>query len=118
MLHLGRILHPTDFSPRAENAFHMACSLARDHGGRVIVLHVAVPPVVGPGGGLLTPPPGVTGRRWNGSCSRSSHRTPGFPSSTVWNEATRPPKFFAWPRNAMRPDRAGLARPHADWRAC
>jgi nucleotide-binding universal stress UspA family protein len=58
MLHLKTILHPTDYSPPAENAFHMACSLARDHGGRVIILHVVVPPVVGPGGGLLTPPPG------------------------------------------------------------
>ena len=57
MLHLETILHPTDFSPLSENAFHLACSLARDHGGRVIVLHVAVPPVIGPGGGL-TPPPG------------------------------------------------------------
>ena len=47
MLRLGTILHPTDFSPLSENAFHMACSLARDHGGRVIVLHVAVPPVIG-----------------------------------------------------------------------
>ena len=100
MLHLERILHPTDFSPLAENAFHMACSLARDHGGRVIVLHVAVPPVIGPGGGLLTPPPGGTGRRWNGSYGRSSRRTPGFPSSTVSNEATQPPKSCPWPRSA------------------
>ena len=58
MLHLGTILHPTDFSPLSDNAFQLACSLARDHGGRVIVLHVAVPPVIGPGGGVLPPPGG------------------------------------------------------------
>ena len=49
------ILHPTDFSPLSEHAFHVACSLARDHGGKVIVLHVAEPPVVL--GGVMTPPP-------------------------------------------------------------
>jgi nucleotide-binding universal stress UspA family protein len=57
MLRFRAILHPTDFSPLSENAFHLACSLARDHGARVIVLHVAVPPMIGPGGGSLTPPP-------------------------------------------------------------
>ena len=40
MLALKTILHPTDFSPRAEHAFHLACALARDHGSRLIVLHV------------------------------------------------------------------------------
>jgi nucleotide-binding universal stress UspA family protein len=39
------ILHPTDFSERSESAFHLACSLARDHGARLIVLHVIPPPV-------------------------------------------------------------------------
>jgi nucleotide-binding universal stress UspA family protein len=44
MLALKTILHPTDFSPRSEYAFRLACSLARDHGARVVVLHVATPP--------------------------------------------------------------------------
>jgi universal stress protein A len=52
----GTILHPTDFSPPSEHAFHVACSLAREHGGRLIVLHVAEPPVVGYGE-VMTPPP-------------------------------------------------------------
>jgi universal stress protein A len=56
MLRIATILHPTDFSPIAEHAFHLACSLARDHGGRIIVLHVAEPPIVGYGG-VMTPPP-------------------------------------------------------------
>jgi universal stress protein A len=58
MLRIATILHPTDFSPRSEHAFHLACSLARDHGGRVIVLHVAEPPVVGYGGAITPPPEG------------------------------------------------------------
>jgi nucleotide-binding universal stress UspA family protein len=58
MLRIATILHPTDFSPLSEHAFHLACSLARDHGGRVIVLHVAELPLVAPDGGMSPPPPG------------------------------------------------------------
>jgi nucleotide-binding universal stress UspA family protein len=39
------ILQPTDFSPPAEAAFRLACSLARDHGSRLVVLHVLPLPV-------------------------------------------------------------------------
>ncbi len=42
---IATILHPTDFSARADIAFHLACSLARDHHARLIVLHVK-PPLV------------------------------------------------------------------------
>jgi universal stress protein A len=52
------ILDPTDFSPLSAHAFHVACSLARDHGGRLIVLHVAEPPIVGYGGVMIPPPEG------------------------------------------------------------
>jgi len=40
MLSIQTILHPTDLSPRSEYALQLACSLARDHGARLIVLHV------------------------------------------------------------------------------
>jgi nucleotide-binding universal stress UspA family protein len=40
MLAIRTILHPTDFSAPAEYAFRLACSLARDHGARLLVLHV------------------------------------------------------------------------------
>jgi nucleotide-binding universal stress UspA family protein len=58
MLRIGTILHPTDFSPLSGHAFHLACSLARDHGGQVIVLHVAEPPIVGYGDAMTPPPEG------------------------------------------------------------
>jgi universal stress protein A len=45
MLKLKNILHPTDFSDLSHHAFTLACSLARDHGARIIVLHVYPPPV-------------------------------------------------------------------------
>ncbi len=45
MLPMHTIIHPTDFSKPSDNAFRLACSLARDHGARVIFFHVA-PPIV------------------------------------------------------------------------
>lgn len=39
------ILHPTDFSRGADYAFGLAASIARDHGARLIVLHVNPPPL-------------------------------------------------------------------------
>lgn len=57
MLQLKTILHPTDFSPQSEHAFHLACSLARDHGGSVLLLHVQEPPPVAEGGMVPLPPP-------------------------------------------------------------
>jgi nucleotide-binding universal stress UspA family protein len=35
------VLHPTDYSDCARHAFDLAVELARDHGSRLIVLHVA-----------------------------------------------------------------------------
>ena len=40
MLAIEAILHPTDFSKHSAYAFRLAGSLARDHGARLIVLHV------------------------------------------------------------------------------
>jgi nucleotide-binding universal stress UspA family protein len=45
MLSIHTILFPTDFSEHAQQAFSLACSLARDCGARLVVLHVAAPPV-------------------------------------------------------------------------
>lgn len=45
MLPIRTILHVTDFSEPANNAFQVACSLARSCQARLIVLHV-VPPVL------------------------------------------------------------------------
>ncbi|HEY8505975.1 MAG TPA: universal stress protein [Gemmataceae bacterium] len=44
MLKFRTILYPTDFSEPARAAFDLACSLARDHGARLVVLHVYPPP--------------------------------------------------------------------------
>jgi nucleotide-binding universal stress UspA family protein len=35
------ILHPTDFSRHAEQALDVACAIARAHGARLLILHVA-----------------------------------------------------------------------------
>jgi nucleotide-binding universal stress UspA family protein len=57
MLQVRTILHPTDFSKSSDAAFELACSLARDYGARLIVTHVAEPPVPMYGDGLVLPPP-------------------------------------------------------------
>jgi len=49
---LTKILVPIDFSVQSERAFDMACSLARDSGGQLIVLHVVPLPAV-----MYGPPP-------------------------------------------------------------
>jgi len=44
VLPIKTILHPTDFSVLSEAAFYLACALAGDHKGRLVVLHVVPPP--------------------------------------------------------------------------
>lgn len=57
MLPIHTILHPTDFSDRSEFAFWLAYALARDHGSRLVLLHVAPLPVVVYGEGIVPPEP-------------------------------------------------------------
>jgi nucleotide-binding universal stress UspA family protein len=42
------ILYPTDFSKPCEEAFRVACDLAKDSSARLLVLHVAIPPAIAP----------------------------------------------------------------------
>jgi nucleotide-binding universal stress UspA family protein len=51
MLTIRTILHPTDFSEGSHAAFRLACSLARGHEARLIVLHVGRHPVIVPAKG-------------------------------------------------------------------
>jgi nucleotide-binding universal stress UspA family protein len=44
MLTIRAILVAADFSACSEDAFRLACALARDYRARLIVLHVATPP--------------------------------------------------------------------------
>jgi nucleotide-binding universal stress UspA family protein len=45
LLPIHTILYPTDFSENAQQAFPLACSLARDCGARIVVLYVMPPPM-------------------------------------------------------------------------
>jgi nucleotide-binding universal stress UspA family protein len=55
---LKTILHATDFSDLAANAFHAAFALARDHGARLILLYVKQPQETIQGEfGLMPPEP-------------------------------------------------------------
>ena len=57
MFNVKTILHPTDFSPRSALAFDAACSLARDRGARIVLLHILEVPVLVPSGVMTAPPP-------------------------------------------------------------
>jgi nucleotide-binding universal stress UspA family protein len=57
MLSIRTILHPTDFSDSARDAFRLACALARDYGARLVLLHVGRQPVIQPFGGVIPPEP-------------------------------------------------------------
>ena len=57
MLPIHTILHPTDFSERSAHALNLACALARDYGAHLIVLHVAMPPTVVYGEGIIPSEP-------------------------------------------------------------
>jgi nucleotide-binding universal stress UspA family protein len=86
MLAIQTILHPTDFSERSDQAFRLACSLARDHGARVIVLHVAPPPVAGYVGGVMTPEPGRHDEEWWDQLRRRQPDDPRVPVERVLGE--------------------------------
>jgi nucleotide-binding universal stress UspA family protein len=60
-LPIRTILHPTDFSERCEEAFRVACALARDLAARVIVVHVPEP--AAPPAGMAPAPPRPEGHR-------------------------------------------------------
>jgi len=55
MLTIHTILHPTDFSDHSAFALPLACALARDHGARLVLLHVAPRPVIVYGEGVIPP---------------------------------------------------------------
>jgi len=56
MFPLRTILHPTDFSENSAMALRLACTRARDHGARLVLLHVVPPPLAVFEGGLVTEP--------------------------------------------------------------
>lgn len=53
MTPVSTILHPTDFSKNSDDAFRLACALARDYGAKLILLHVR--PRIVPGGVMTSP---------------------------------------------------------------
>ena len=65
MIALPTILHPTDFSDGSRLALELACTLAREQGARLIVLHVKQPPgpMVSYGAAVAWLQPGETDER-------------------------------------------------------
>jgi nucleotide-binding universal stress UspA family protein len=57
MMPLQNVLYATDFSKPSDYAFRLACSLARDYGARLFVLHVLERPALTYTGVMTAPPP-------------------------------------------------------------
>jgi nucleotide-binding universal stress UspA family protein len=57
MLPIRTILYPTAFSEHSGRVFQLACSMARDHGAQLYVLHVMPPPMAVYAGGTILPMP-------------------------------------------------------------
>jgi nucleotide-binding universal stress UspA family protein len=57
MLSIRTILHPTDFSDHAANAYRLAVALTRDYGARLVIAHVAPTPMMTFSMGVIPPPP-------------------------------------------------------------
>jgi nucleotide-binding universal stress UspA family protein len=77
MLALRTILHPTDFSDRAQAAFELARSLAKDYDARLILLHVAMPPVVVYPAGIVNQPATPIEAELNERLDQLRARAPG-----------------------------------------
>jgi nucleotide-binding universal stress UspA family protein len=56
MLPIRTILHATDFSENSKAAFQLACALARDYQALLVVAHVAEPPLLLYGNGIVLVP--------------------------------------------------------------
>jgi nucleotide-binding universal stress UspA family protein len=74
MLPIRTILHPTDFSEYSDYAFRLACSLARDYGAPLIVLHVLERPVLTYSGVMTAPPPPPPSTEQRQSVQEQLHR--------------------------------------------
>lgn len=86
MTPIRAILHPTDFSAPSEAALELACSLARAHGARLIILHVAAFEMT-EGGMLALPTDTVFYREaLNEVRDRVVGPSPGFPVETCLRE--------------------------------
>lgn len=79
MLPIHTILHPTDFSGRSNTALCLACSLARDYGAGLVILHTIPQPIVAYGEGVIPPDPDAVIREAQEELARLDVPCPGVP---------------------------------------
>jgi nucleotide-binding universal stress UspA family protein len=77
MLPIKTILHPTDFSSQAADAFAAATSLARDYGAKLILLHVVGPPTFVDGASLVAFDPSIYEDQLRQDLAQLAARAPG-----------------------------------------
>ena len=87
------ILIPTDFSGSAEQAVQHALTLAAREQAQILLLHVLP--------GMAVPGTEDGGRRLRSNGYKTSHAKPLFRCTSSSYGAIPPPRFAAWPRNAI-----------------
>jgi nucleotide-binding universal stress UspA family protein len=87
MLTVRTILHPTDFSPQADNAFRLALAVARDYGARIIVTHVREIPAGAYGEyGVMLVDPAEDRRDVQGKLNQVKHKNKSLVSDALLAE--------------------------------
>src|SRR5262249_51792000 len=114
------IPHATDFSEPSQNAFYLACSLARDYGSGLVTLHVEPAPALAYSG-VMTPPPPQPDRKEvlarlgqlrapdpkvpvehvlaEGNAPQSSPAVAYTRFASSMSDATSTPKALRWPND-------------------
>lgn len=110
MLPIHTILHPTDFSENSDWAFGLACSLAKDYGARLIVVHVALPPAIFYGEGLMVGEPVNYLDDLRKKLYRMQPGHPGVPMEHRLIEGDAANGILDLVENEQRPHRHGDAR--------
>jgi nucleotide-binding universal stress UspA family protein len=95
MYTIRKILQPTDFSEQAAAAFRLACSLARQHGAELVVLHVIPPPLTWGEAVARLPPDGYEDQLWREYLTPMQPTEPGVRLERRLDEGDPPQKIVA-----------------------
>jgi nucleotide-binding universal stress UspA family protein len=97
MIHVKKILYPTDFSPYSNQAYFHAVSLAEKHGASLSIVYVYVP-------GLGLPVPGANGdaerQHWHEQLQQIRPVDPRIPVHHVFLEGDPATEIVRYARDA------------------
>jgi nucleotide-binding universal stress UspA family protein len=104
MFPIRTILHPTDFTPDSQAAFALACSMARDYGARLILLHVWQAPVLAYGEmGMVVPTPADNGTEAQAALEQMKPADPSISVQRIFRKGAPGEEILAV-ANEVHPD--------------